>query len=189
MPYTTIDQLTSNYPLIRVCLNYTDFRDQTSEYLVVQNELVRLNNRYYDNEIYSNIPDESWKIIFANFQSNYNFMKLGIKSAIAYLRFENFLYWNNQKIYSFANITQFVTDCYRMSLCFSEILKSTDTLTEKVTNENFINLIIYSIFAMLFVVGVSCTLYFAFLKKEIRLVMCIKNSLEILVKSESLNAK
>ena len=189
MPFTTIGRLTSNYPLRKICLNYTNFRDQTSEYLVVQNELIRLRKRFYEHEIYSNVPDESWKIIFANFQSDFNFIKLGITSAMAYLRFENFLYWNNQNIYSLANITKFINDCYEMSLCFSEILDKADTATEQVIKENFKNLIIYSVFAMLFVIGVSCVLYLAFFKKEIRLVMCIENSLATLVENESLNTK
>jgi hypothetical protein len=189
MSFTTVNRLSIDYPIRKFCSNYTNFKDQTSEFMKVQKELNRLRNRFAEDKIIKNVPSESWNIIFAEYDSQFNFIKLGITSAMNFLKFESFLYWSNQKIYSFTNITGFLNDCFQMSVNFNDVIKKTDEATDRVVTENFRNLVIFSVLGIFFTVLVSGVLYLWFFRKEIKLLKSIHNSLLLLIESEVLNTK
>jgi hypothetical protein len=189
MGYNVMEKVSPNQKIEYSCFNVTNFGSYATEHSKVQNEIIRLRKRFYEKEIIENVPNESWIIIFENFENDEFFIKLGITTAMAFLRFETFLYWTNPKIYSLEMISEYFNDCYQMSKCFSEVLIRTDRSTKDVITENLKSLIIYGISSILFTVFVSILMYYWYFKKEIFAVICIRNTLSYLMENEDSSFK
>ena len=189
MPFNVVDKLSPKFKIEYFCNNTSNFGSYLTEHLKVQNELIRLRTRFYEKEIYNNVPSESWKIIFESFESDEDFIKLGITSALTFLRQETFLYWTNPKIYNLTNIANYISTCHQMALCFSEVLLRTENATNKVIDENFRSIIIYAITSIIFQILISIAIYVAYFRKEINNIVSIRQTLLFLLECENKSIK
>ena len=189
MPFNVIDKMSPQYKIESICNNSTDFGSYIIEHLKVQNELIRLRKRFNEKRIKNNVPSESWKIIFENFESDKNFIKLGITSALAFLRQETFYYWTNSKSFQLSDVSEYITDCNKMMLTFNEVLLKTQSSTSKVIDENLKSLVFYALASILFTIIISITLYISYFKKEIEKINFVRDTLSYMIESEEAFSK
>jgi hypothetical protein len=173
-----MEKVNKNFSISSQCGKVTNHGSLSTEFLLIVNELKRLRERFYEDQIYGNLPEESWKIIFAKIENQEFFTQHGISSALAYLRFEALNYGSNPKIYSFKDLRTFFQECLEMSKCSSLIIKKNDEVTQQVISEKFSNFL--SFLAIFIVISLLASWLFVipFFKKDVKVVELIDENMK-----------
>ena len=184
MAYNVINKLDNDIKIELTCFNITNFEGYNREEFKVNQEFDRIKAKFKSKDIKSNIPSESWNIIFGSIDAGEYFIKKGLSAALTYLKYEASLYLNNPNIYNIRDISEFFNDCYQMALYFENVLEINEAATSKAIDQNFSNLLIYASSSILIIFIVFFLIYFIYFQKEILIITSINNTLSSLLEYE-----
>lgn len=184
MAYNVIDRLDDENKIESICFNITNFEGYDKEKYEVNEEFERIRAKFRSSKINSNVPLESWNMIFDSIDTSEFFIRKGLSAALAYLKNEAMLYLNNPGFYSIQDIKEFFNDCYQMALLFDDVLDKNELATSRSINDNFLSLLIYAGSSITIIFVVFFLIYFAYFKKEILIISSINNTLSYLLEYE-----
>ena len=184
IPFSIINKLNPKFNIESMCNNKSNFGSYSTELIEVENELSRLRSKFYKKDIFDNIPSDSFSDIFYSYSSNENFIKLGTSAALTYLMHESFVYWNNEDLFKLENLTKFLQDSYQMTLCYDRVVVQTEDSTNRIIENNFINLVAFVAASIFFIISTSFFVYFGYFKNEKLKIIYVKKMICYLLDCE-----
>ena len=188
--YNSMEKLSKEYQMAAQCEGYSNHASLQIELVIIANELKRLRDRFYEKDIFNNLPSASWQIIFAKIDNDVYFTQHGISSALAYLKHEAFNFGFNPKLYTFKDLRLFFHDCLEMSKCSSLIIDRNENITQNMINEKYSEYLIFICMFALLCVAAPVFLIRNGLHEDLEVIECIGEGLKgfgNLEKDKSLN--
>lgn len=170
--YYTMEIVAKDNMIQNKCLDITMDSDPNSKLLQLNEELAELRRVFNKKNLAGYLPEDSYNLIFKEFESDTNFLKLGTSPAFAYFRFESLFYSSNGSS-KFSEMEKYFSEISEMADSFRVIFDIVDRSSLDMIWQKFDIIMTYFILTLVFCSILVLKIYLPYLTKKSKIIKYI----------------